>query len=478
MRGKEKIAHFCNFRYTDRNNVELSGGKYMAQKLYLECYSGISGDMTVAALLDLGADAHKLEHALESLHLDGYSIAISRVKKSGLDACDFSVNLDKDHENHDHDMAYLHGHEHIHAHTHEHEHEHSHEHEHEHTHEHSHDHSHEHHHGHHHHHEHRGLPEILDIISASDMTEHAKEIATRIFDILAEAESKAHGVPLDEVHFHEVGAVDSIVDIAAVAVCLDDLGIEEVIVPVLYEGCGYVRCQHGVIPVPVPATLNIVSAHGIVLHQTDTFGEFVTPTGAAIVAAITTDTELPARYTVEKIGLGAGKREYERPSLLRAMLITSADVKKNFTDEIVKLECNIDDCSGEAIGYAMERLLEAGARDVSYTPIFMKKNRPAYMITVLCTPDDTERMEQILFMETTTIGIRKSVMERTILGRKNIKAPTSFGEVDVKVLTLDGEIRYLPEYESVKAIAIKKGISFIQTYKTIEQEVKTVWQIK
>lgn len=294
----------------------------MNDTLYLECYAGISGDMTVAALLDLGAEEEVLRRALDSLHLEGYSVEISRVKKSGLDACDFAVHLDAEHENHDHDMEYLHGHEHSHAeHDHEHEHEHGHHHEHEHhDHEHEHHHDHEHHH-HDHHHEHRGLPEILEIIRQSEMTEKAKETATLIFDILADAESKAHGVPRTEVHFHEVGAIDSIVDIVAVAVCLDNLGIREVIVPVLYEGCGYIRCQHGVIPVPVPATLNIAAAHQLNLHQTDTEGEFVTPTGAAIVAAIRTSDVLPKQYTVTRVGIGAGKRNYERPSLLRAMLI-------------------------------------------------------------------------------------------------------------------------------------------------------------
>lgn len=446
----------------------------MSQKLYLECYSGISGDMTVAALLDLGADADRLKNTLDSLHLDGYTIEISRVKKSGLDACDFAVRLDSEHENHDHDMAYLHGsgttvtdHEHQHDRGHEHDHDHEHDHNHEHV------HDHEQHFDQRCHHSHRGLPEIMDVIKGSEMTEHAKEIAMRIFRILAEAEAKAHGVTPDEVHFHEVGAVDSIVDIAAAAICLDDLGIEDVIVPVLYEGCGYIRCQHGVIPVPVPAALNVVSAHHINLHQTDTEGEFVTPTGAAIVAAIRTEEALPKRYTVEKIGLGAGKRNYERPSILRAMLIAPGDEKKKelLADEIVKLECNIDDCSGEAFGYTMERLFAAGAKDVCYTPVFMKKNRPGYMVSVICDASDREKMEHILLAETTTIGIRRQVMQRTILKRQNQMIATSFGDVSVKVLEVQGQKRYTPEFESVAAIARAKGIPFLQVYKTIEYEL-------
>ena len=256
----------------------------MSKKLYLECYSGISGDMTVASLLDLGADEEVLNKALHSLGVDGFETKISRVLKSGLDACDFDVILDKKHENHDHDMAYLHGN----GHTHNHEN-----------------------HSHHHDHEHRGLLDIIQIIDNADMTENAKNIAKKIFNILGEAEAKAHGVSKEEVHFHEVGAVDSIVDIVAVAVCLDNLNIEEVVVPVLYEGRGFVRCQHGIIPVPVPAVSFIAANNNLTLHITDSEGEFVTPTGAAIVAAIKTSDKLPKKFSIKKIGIGAGKRQYE-----------------------------------------------------------------------------------------------------------------------------------------------------------------------
>ena len=223
--------------------------------------------MTVAALLDLGADREVLEKSLESLKLPGYEIAITRVKKSGLDACDFNVILDAEHENHDHDMAYLHGDG---AEVHDHPHDHEHHHDHEHAHSHDHDHTGEH----HHHHEHRGLPEILAIIRSGGLTPGARALAERIFQILAEAEAKAHGVPLDQVHFHEVGAVDSIVDIVAAAVCLDNLAPDEVIVTGLSEGSGFVRCQHGMIPVPVPAVLNIVQAHGLTLVPTGIQGDW------------------------------------------------------------------------------------------------------------------------------------------------------------------------------------------------------------
>lgn len=452
----------------------------------MECNTGISGDMTVAALLDLGADVDKLRKALDSLEVDGFQVEISRVKKAGLDACDFHVRLDHEHENHDHDMEYLHGHEHhygghhheehdCHEHYHEghgydahhHHQEHGH-HEHDHHHEHGH---HEHdHYGHDHHHEHRGMPEIKAVIERADITERAKRTALRIFEIIAKAESAAHGVPMEEVHFHEVGAVDSIVDVVAAAVCLDDLKITEVIVPKLVEGTGTVRCQHGIIPVPVPAVVNIAQKHHLKMHMTEVEGELVTPTGAAIVAAIRTSEHLPENFTIEKTGIGAGKRNYERPSLLRAMLIAPEQKEADdISASIYVLESNIDDCSGEALGYTMDCLLEAGARDAHYTPVFMKKNRPAYLLRVICDAEDIERMEEIIFRETTTIGIRRMKMERTVLKRENEKRATPFGEAEVKVCTLpDGKERYYPEYTSVIQLAQKEKIGYQDAYDIIK----------
>ena len=301
----------------------------MSQTLYLECYCGISGDMTVAALLDLGADQQMLETALKSLPISGFDIAISRVKKAGLDVCDFQVILD--HDNHDHDMAYLHG-DHHHHHDDEHGHSHNvskptHHHEHQEKKTHS--------------HADRGFPEIVEIINRALITDRAKALAIRIFSIIADAEAKAHEVDRERVHFHEVGAVDSIVDIVAVAVCLDNLDIREVIVSEVYEGRGFVHCQHGTIPIPVPAVTHIAASHQLNLHISSTEGELITPTGAAIVAAIKTSDQLPKQFTIEKTGIGAGKRTYDRPSLLRAMLITDKTKKH---DGIYKLETNIDDC--------------------------------------------------------------------------------------------------------------------------------------
>lgn len=451
----------------------------MGKTLYLECYSGISGDMTVAALLDLGADQEVLGKVLASLPVQGFETKISRVKKSGIDACDFDVILDAEIDGHDHDMEYLHGHEHpaeaaqlskmeVHAHSHEHvhAHQHSHSHEEEHSHGHTHSHDGEHTHDHHHHHQHRGMKEIRQIIAAADMTENARKISLDIFEILAQAEAKAHNVPAEEVHFHEVGAVDSIVDILSVAVCLDNLGITDVIIPVLYEGIGTIRCQHGILPVPVPAVTNIVQQCGLDLKITQVKGELVTPTGAAIVAAVRTGKTLPENFEIEKIGIGAGKRTYECPGILRAMLIrnTDSDQSSDDKDVIYKLETNIDDCSGEVLGFVMERLFEAGARDVHYTPVYMKKNRPAWLLTVICKEEDVPGMEALIFAETTSIGIRKARMERTILPRRKEKVMIPFGEVEVKICGPEGAQKCYPEYESLAKICRKTGISYAEAY--------------
>ncbi len=436
--------------------------------LYLECQSGISGDMTAAALIDLGADQEVLHRALNSLNVDGFEIRISRVKKSGIDACDFHVILDAEHENHDHDMEYLYGEHHPHSHeteVHTHHHgEHGH---HEHTAETETGHHHDH--GHGHAHAHRGLLEILHIISHADMTESAKRTAEKIFTVLGNAEAKAHGMPVSEVHFHEVGAVDSIADIVAAAVCLDNLGITEVIVPKLYEGQGTIRCQHGLMPVPVPAVANIVQEHQIMLQQTQTEGELVTPTGAAIVAAVRTRSQLPKQYMVRKIGIGAGKREYDRPGILRAMLIE--EPVKTEEESIWKLESTIDDCSGEVLGYVMDRLFHAGARDVHYTPVFMKKNRPAYQLNVICSEDVIPKLEQIIFMETTTIGIRRFQVERTVLQRKTEEFNTSLGKAEVKICSLENGVRIYPEYESVAEISREQNLPYLEVWNQILKEV-------
>ena len=484
----------------------------MGKTLYLETSSGISGDMFVAAMIDLGADPEALERALNSIPADGFMVEISSVKKSGIACCDFNVILDAAHENHDHDMAYLYGpapvtaaapqeeahhchgcedeeahHCHCHedeeahhCHCHEDEeahHCHCHEDEeahHCHCHEdeeahHCHGHGGEEPHHHEHHHHGRHLAEILGIIDATDMTDSAKALAGKMFHIVAEAESLAHHMPLEEVHFHEVGAIDSIVDIIAAAVTFDSLGITDVIIPCLTEGRGTVRCQHGVLPVPVPATMNIIEAYDMPLTIMEAKGEYVTPTGAAIAAAICTTHQLPKAFRIVATGLGAGKRAYtERTNILRAYLIEGNAMEEG-KDEIVKLETDIDDSTGEALGYTIDRLMQAGALDVHYSPVYMKKNRPAWELTVICKKSRMEELEDIIFKETTTIGIREfpSVM-RSILRRNQKQVETPFGIAEVKEVALPGERRFYPEYESVKAIAEKEHLPFAEVYHLVK----------
>ncbi|HCT89786.1 MAG TPA: nickel pincer cofactor biosynthesis protein LarC [Lachnospiraceae bacterium] len=430
----------------------------MGKSLYLECESGISGDMTVAALLDLGADETVLRKAMDSLPVKGFSIRVSRVKKAGLDVCDFDVCLDDGHENHDHDMKWLYGEQNEDGHRYD---GHSHE---NHVHD---DHAHEIHS--HDGHAHRGMREILDIIEQADMTVRAKDMAVRIFTVLGEAEAKAHGASLETVHFHEVGAVDSVVDILSAAVCLDNLDVTELIVPYLCEGQGSIRCQHGLLPIPVPAVTNIVQACGIPIRQTDIRGELVTPTGAAVVGALCTGRRLPESYRILAVGLGAGKREYERPGILRAMMI---DPFGRTEDTVYKLESNIDDCTGEGLGYVMERLFAAGARDVHYTPVYMKKNRPGYQLNVVCDEARISELEQIIFRETTTIGIRRIRMERAVLERERRTVATSFGDIEVKVCSSPDVRKVYPEYESVAAVCRRENLPFDRVYTAVRAECR------
>lgn len=487
----------------------------MKKTLYLECNSGISGDMTVGALLDLGADRAVLEQALASLKVDGYHLHFGRTVKCGIDAYDFDVHLEEeerehcheghvheDHAHEDHDHVY--SQETVHSHCHE---EHAHE-----DHDHAHgEHVHQQHgqnltddHVHTHAHIHRNLNDIYTIIDRLQSSDKVKQLAKRIFEIVAEAEAKAHGLPIDQVHFHEVGAVDSIVDIISTAVCLDNLGIEEVIVSPLAEGQGYVKCQHGILPVPVPATANIAQAYGLKLHFTKAQGEMVTPTGAAIAAALYTGASLQEDYRIVKIGIGAGKKDFDHANILRAMLIEDADGEKGEKaeqadkpeekatekteekadkkareiaeegiDGLELLETNLDDCTGEALGFTMQLLLEAGANDVWYTPIYMKKNRPAYMLSVLCLESKREIMEEIIFTHTTSIGIRRFPTKRTALERRQMQVETDYGTAQVKVCTYKGRNYCYPEYDSVSTLCEKlENIDFNTVYSAIEKAAR------
>ena len=486
--------------------------------LIVDGSSGISGDMTVAALLDLGASEERLLAALDTLPVHGFKVRVSRVAKSGLDACDFDVQLDGEHENHDHDMAWLFGEDgeegHGHCHDHGHEHEHCHGHDHEHGHCRDHEHEHEHCHDHDHHHAHRSLADIHAVIEASGLTQRAKDIALAVFGELARAEAKAHGATPDTVLLHEVGAVDSIVDICAVAVCLDDLGIHDVIVPSLSEGHGTIRCAHGMMPIPVPAVANLCAAAGIRLVPAPVHGELVTPTGAAIVAALRTSEELPASYRILAMGYGAGKRAYRNTAgVLRVTLAqlddaSEADDKRAAAPEqallgagsrsvsertqdahveqavpfaavgdddpetphvVVKLESDLDDCTGEALGRAIELLMASGARDAHAVPVVMKKGRPGYQLEVICDESNEEQLRDIIFATTTTIGIRSVKMRRYPLRRRPGEVVTAYGPVAVKrVVTPGGIVRTYPEYASVVEASERTGATFQEVFRAAE----------
>lgn len=498
--------------------IDNGNEKEGRRALIVDGSSGISGDMTVAALLDLGASEERLLAALDTLPVHGFKVRVSRVAKSGLDACDFDVQLDGEHENHDHDMAWLFGEDgeegHGHCHDHGHEHEHCHGHDHEHGHCREHEHEHEHCHDHDHHHAHRSLADIHAVIEASGLTQRAKDIALAVFGELARAEAKAHGATPDTVLLHEVGAIDSIVDICAVAVCLDDLGIHDVIVPSLSEGHGTIRCAHGMMPIPVPAVANLCAAAGIRLVPAPVHGELVTPTGAAIVAALRTSEELPASYRILATGYGAGKRTYQNTAgVLRVTLAqlddaSEADDKRTAAPEqallgtgsravpecaqdahvepavpfaavgdddpdaphvVVKLESDLDDCTGEALGRAIELLMAAGARDAHAVPVVMKKGRPGYQLEVVCDESNEAQLRDIIFATTTTIGIRSVKMRRYPLRRRPGEVVTAYGPVAVKrVVTPGGIVRTYPEYASVVEASERTGASFQEVFRAAE----------
>ena len=403
----------------------------MGKTLYLECYSGISEDMAAAALLDLGAEQTVMEAALASLPVGGFRTEITRVRKSGVDACNFQVILDEEHKNHAHDEENIH--------------------------------------------KYWEYKEINRIFTDSDMTERAMKTALHIFDVLAEAKAKVYGVPKEQTRFQET---DSIVYIAAVAICLDNLDITEVIVPELYEGKGAVRCCQGMLPVPVPEVVHIVQQNRIPLKITEFEGGLVTPAGAAVAAALRTSGQLPENLVIQKTGMGAGKKNHNCPGILRAMVLrekTKSQENLQGRDRIWHLETNIDDCTGEELGNVMKLLFEAGAKDVYYTPIYMKKNRPAYELSVICTEETRNILENIIFEETTTIGIRRTEMERTVLKREIHLLEAEGFPVKAKICTLpDGSRRCYPEHDSAAALAADRRISYREAW----QKIRECWKKK
>jgi uncharacterized protein (TIGR00299 family) protein len=409
--------------------------------LYLDTFSGISGDMFIGALMDLGVDPDKLERELKKLKLDGYHLHVARRHKSGIEGVKFDVHLADAREHH-------HGHDHGHPHEH-----------------------------HHHHDDSRNFSEIKKLIAKSGLSPWVKKKSTAIFQRIAEAEGKIHGVPAGEVHFHEVGAVDSIVDIVGACIALEMLGKPRVLAASVVEGTGWVDCAHGRFPVPAPATLAILGARGIGVTQCDEPHELVTPTGAALLAELVENFGPMHGLTAERIGFGLGTRDNKtRPNVLRAVLGVESKVQSPKskaaspeldweTDKIAVLETNLDDINAEILGNFVETAFAAGTLDVFHTPIQMKKNRPGVLLTVLCPETEADKFSELILRETTAFGVRRTIAERHKLRREFIEVKTPFGKVTVKIGRLGGKVvQAAPEFESCKKLAARAKVPLKQIY--------------
>ena len=444
--------------------------------LYLDIFSGISGDMFIGALIDLGADARKLEHELQKLKLDGYHLHVTRKQKSGIEGVKFDVHLaDACEHHHEHDSHHApaapklpsEGWSRIP-------------------------------HQEHHHDANRKFAEIKKLIVKSKLSAWVKKKSVAVFQRIAEAEGKIHGLPPVKVHFHEVGAVDSIVDIVGACLALELLGKPRVLAAPVIEGTGWVDCAHGRFPVPAPATLAILGARGIGVTQCEEPHELVTPTGAALLAEFVENFGPMQSLVAEKIGFGLGTRDNQtRPNVLRAVLGKSdqrqaaGDLKEGSaavsrhpspvtrhpldweTDRVTVLETNLDDINPEILGYFIETALTAGALDVFYTPVQMKKNRPGVLLTVLCAETDADKFSEMILRETSAFGIRRTVAERRKLRREFTKIKTPFGEVTVKIGRLDGKlVQAAPEFESCKKLAVRAKVPLKRIYEAALKAVK------
>lgn len=445
--------------------------------LYYDCFSGISGDMNLGAMVDLGVDKGYLIDELSKLNLSGYKITVNPDMRKGISGTKVNVILqDTNEEWEDGEAGHHHEHEHEHNHEDDHDHQHSHDHYHLHNekqvelhsyHEHKHDKVQE-----EHEHHHRNLNDIIEIIEASTLSDGVKKLSVEIFMKVAEAEAKVHGKSLYEVHFHEVGAVDSIVDIVGAAICIKYLRIDKVICSSIELGGGFVKCAHGKIPVPAPAVTEILK--GMPVKMGAVPFETTTPTGAAILAALADEFTEKKEFTIYRTGYGVGNRDTEIPNVLRVFLgeIKDEDAKLLTEDTHCILECNIDDMNPEMYDYIMERIFEAGAADVFLTPIIMKKGRPATKLSVLCDEILEESIKVIILRETTTLGLRKYKVQKTMLEREMSVIETSYGEVRVKASYLNGEkIKVKPEYEDCKRIARENKIPLSWVYEDLKKHI-------
>lgn len=379
--------------------------------LYLDCFAGISGDMCLGALIDAGADAVLLEQHLRNLPLSGWDMRVYKENRRGITGARVEITVRE------------------------------------------------------HHQPHRHYGDIRGLILDSGLPEKAKDLSLKIFQKLAVAEGKVHGISPDHVHFHEVGAVDSIIDIVGTALALDILKVDGVSCSPVPPGSGHIRCQHGILPVPAPATADLL--RGIPLSRLDVEGELTTPTGAALVSTLAGSFGPLPEMTLEAVGYGLGSKDLDIPNFLRAFLgASAAGSSVSGADTVLVMETNIDDMSPELLGHTMEVLFSAGALDVFFTPVHMKKNRPGTLLTVLCRPSCRDVMLQVLFNETTTLGIRVREEKRVILERGVAEVDTPHGKVSIKtaVDSSGHRLKYAPEYEDCRRIALEKGIPAREVY--------------
>ena len=390
----------------------------MQRILYFDCSAGISGDMTLGALLQLGVSVDELNTELAKLPTKGFQINTQKVNKKGIEALKVDVLVTEEDAHH------------------------------------------------------RGLTTIKNIINESTLDEKVKEKAIKIFTKLGEAEAKIHGTTVDKIHFHEVGAIDAIVDIVGTAILLDKLQIEAVYASSIHTGSGFVTCQHGTMPIPAPATLELLK--GAPIYSTEIKGELTTPTGAAILSTLAKGFGQIPLMKVDTIGYGAGTKDLAIPNVLRVSLgyleETSLECEQQWM-----LECNIDDMNHEFIDYVMDKLFQAGAKDVYITPIQMKKNRPALKLNVLYDREIEEKILSIIFTETTSIGVRKYPVEKIMLDRRTQSIETPWGSVNVKLAYYEGQIvNAAPEYEDCKRLAEKTGLPIKQIYSKVNALIKSM----
>lgn len=403
--------------------------------LYLECNMGAAGDMLAAALLELHPQPEEFVRRMNSLGIPGVEFSAQPAVKCGITGTHVSVTVHGEEE--ESQDVHLHHHDHDHHH---HDHEHTHDHEH---HEHEH---HEHDHGHGHHH-HAGMGDIRHILSHLDIPQDVREDAEEVYELIALAESHAHGRPVEEIHFHEVGTLDAVADVVAVCWLIHDLEPEQILASPIHVGWGQVRCAHGILPVPAPATAYIL--RDVPTYGGSVEGELCTPTGAALLKHFAQSFGPSPVMRVEKIGYGMGKKDFEAANCLRAMLGQTQEGRET----IAQLCCNLDDMTPEALGFVQERLWEAGALDVTTTPVGMKKNRPGVLLTCMCRLEDRERLVSLLFRHTTTLGIRESQCSRYTLSRSQRSLETPWGPVRIKTSAGWGVTREKPEYEDLAKIA-------------------------